>query len=69
MAPSNPKSAPEAPTEMVDLMNRADNKVPPNPDTTYRTPIFAANRRLKKSSDYNQKIARQTREYDPNITS
>lgn len=31
MLPSNPKSAPEAPTDIFDLINRAENKLPPSP--------------------------------------
>lgn len=47
MAPSKPNSAPEAPTETVALRKRADNKLPPNPDTMYNTPIFAAEKEEK----------------------
>ena len=32
MPPSNPKSAPEAPTEMFDWRKSADIKLPPNPE-------------------------------------
>lgn len=39
MPPSNPKSAPEAPTEMFDWMKRAESKLPPNPDMTNSSPI------------------------------
>lgn len=47
MAPSKPNSAPEAPTETFDLRKRADNKLPPNPDKMYSTPIFAAQKEEK----------------------
>ena len=41
MLPSNPKRAPEAPTEMLlDVRKRADIKLPPNPEMTYNRPIF-----------------------------
>jgi hypothetical protein len=40
MEPSNPNSAPEAPTEIFDTMNRADNKLPPTPEITYSVPIL-----------------------------
>lgn len=39
MPPSKPKSAPEAPTEMFDWINRAESKLPPNPDMTNSSPI------------------------------
>lgn len=34
MPPSNPKRAPEAPTEMFSWMKRPDNRLPPNPEMT-----------------------------------
>lgn len=37
--PSKPKSAPEAPTEMLDWMKRPDIILPPNPEMTYSNPI------------------------------
>ena len=44
MAPNNPKRAPDAPTDMVGLSDglrlRVDNKLPPMPESTYRTPIL-----------------------------
>ena len=42
MAPSNPKSAPDAPTDTVDFAWRADNKLPPKPASRYKTPILTA---------------------------
>lgn len=39
MAPSNPKTAPEAPTDIFDWMKRADNKLPPNPAMRYSNPM------------------------------
>lgn len=42
MAPSKPNNAPEAPTEMVVLTNKEDNKLPPIPDITYTSPMRAA---------------------------
>lgn len=39
MPPSKPKSAPEAPTEMFDWINRAESKLPPNPDMKNSSPI------------------------------
>lgn len=39
MPPNKPKSAPEAPTEILDWMKSADNKLPPNPDNKYSNPI------------------------------
>ena len=32
IAPRSPKRAPEAPTEMLFLMNKEDSTLPPNPD-------------------------------------
>ena len=40
MAPSSPKRAPEAPTWMVDSMNKADSKLPPIPEMMYSGPIL-----------------------------
>lgn len=34
IAPSKPNNAPEAPTEIFFLTNRADNKLPPTPAKT-----------------------------------
>ena len=45
MAPNNPKSAPEAPTDMIGLEGfrfMVDNKLPPKPERTYKTPILTA---------------------------
>lgn len=42
MAPSNPKRAPEAPTEMFVWMKSDDNKLPPSPEMTYINPIRTA---------------------------
>lgn len=42
MPPSNPNRAPEAPTEILDAVNREDNRLPPNPDMIYNRPILAA---------------------------
>lgn len=46
IAPKSPKSAPEAPTDMVGfsagLIFSDESKLPPNPDTTYKHPIFTA---------------------------
>lgn len=39
IAPSKPKSAPEAPTEMFDWMKRPEKILPPNPEMTYINPI------------------------------
>lgn len=39
MAPSKPKRALEAPTEILCWMNREESKLPPNPEITYSTPI------------------------------
>lgn len=39
MPPSNPKSAPEAPTEILDWIKRDDNKLPPRPEMRYSNPI------------------------------
>lgn len=40
MAPSSPKRAPEAPTEIVDSMNKPESKLPPIPEITYNGPIL-----------------------------
>lgn len=37
--PNNPKRAPEAPTDMFNLRNNAENKLPPNSEITYSKPI------------------------------
>lgn len=42
MPPSKPNSAPEAPTEIPDCMNKADSKLPPKPDIKYSNPIRTA---------------------------
>lgn len=46
MPPSKPNNAPEAPTEMPDCMNKADNKLPPKPDMKYSNPIRTAKEKL-----------------------
>lgn len=38
MLPSNPKSAPEAPTEIFDCRKSAESKLPPNPEMMYNSP-------------------------------
>lgn len=38
--PSKPKSAPDAPTEILDWIKSDDNILPPKPDTTYSNPIL-----------------------------
>lgn len=43
MAPNSPKSAPDAPTDMDFWRWRADNKLPPKPEITYKRPILTAN--------------------------
>lgn len=52
MAPNKPKSAPEAPTEMVgfrdELRLRLDNKLPPKPERTYNVLILTAQIKKKK---------------------
>lgn len=40
--PRSPKRAPEAPTEMLFLINREDKTLPPIPDNRYITPILTA---------------------------
>lgn len=43
MPPSNPKTAPEAPTETVaGSINRADSKFPPIPEIKYSNPTLTA---------------------------
>ena len=42
MAPSNPKRAPEAPTEIEPCKNRADITDPPSPEIRYSSPILTA---------------------------
>lgn len=43
MAPNSPKSAPEAPTEILSLFPpRQDSMLPPNPAKIYNTPILTA---------------------------
>lgn len=39
MPPSNPKSAPDAPTEILFWIKRDDNKLPPRPEMRYSNPI------------------------------
>lgn len=46
--PNNPKSAPEAPTEMFDWMKRADIKLPPNPEIMYSKPIRTTKLKMEK---------------------
>lgn len=38
--PSNPNNAPEAPTDMVVLWNKDENKLPPIPANIYSGPIL-----------------------------
>ena len=61
MAPSNPKSAPDAPTDTVDFAWRADNKLPPKPASRYKTPILTAKfQEVEKSAKVDsQKLIRQ----------
>jgi len=54
MPPSKPNNAPEAPTEMPSGKNRADNKLPPKPDITYRNPILTT--KDEQSIYYNLKL-------------
>ena len=49
MAPSSPKSAPDAPTEMLDLMKRADIRLPPSPERMYMMPILTVKRTAMSS--------------------
>lgn len=48
MDPSNPKRAPDAPTEILDCIKRADNKLPPIPEMTYSRPILTILKEKKK---------------------
>lgn len=52
IAPKSPKSAPEAPTDMVGfsagLRLRDESKLPPKPESTYKHPIFTAKTKKKK---------------------
>jgi len=41
--PRRPKRAPEAPTEILFLINNDDNILPPIPDNRYITPILTEN--------------------------
>lgn len=41
--PRRPKRAPEAPTEILFLINREDSMLPPSPANRYITPILTAN--------------------------
>jgi len=54
MPPSKPNNAPEAPTDILSGMNRADSKLPPKPDITYRNPILTA--KDEQSIYYNLKL-------------
>lgn len=40
MPPSNPKRAPEAPTDMLAWIKSADSMLPPRPEMMYRRPIL-----------------------------
>lgn len=40
--PNSPNSAPEAPTDIFDTINREDSKLPPTPEITYSVPILTA---------------------------
>lgn len=42
IAPRSPNKAPEAPTEMLFLMKRAERTLPPNPERRYIAPIRTA---------------------------
>lgn len=49
-APKSPKSAPDAPTDMVvsaGLILKHDSKLPPNPESTYKHPILTAKTKNK----------------------
>lgn len=46
IAPKSPKRAPDAPTEMLVLMKKADSMLPPNPDKRYIIPIRTANNKI-----------------------
>ena len=52
MAPSSPKRAPEAPTDISDLMDREDKRLPPNPEITYSIPIFTAHVKPFKGDEF-----------------
>ena len=52
MAPSSPKRAPEAPTDISDLMDREDKRLPPNPEITYSIPIFTAQVKPFKGDEF-----------------
>ncbi|OMP00082.1 Fanconi anemia group A protein isoform 2 [Corchorus olitorius] len=47
MAPNSPKIAPDAPTDtrvcFFRAAERADIKLPPKPESTYKSPILTAN--------------------------
>ena len=49
MAPRSPNRAPEAPTEMVFLMNRDESTLPPTPETRYMMPILTVRKRECRS--------------------
>lgn len=49
IAPSSPKSAPEAPTEILFLMKREERILPPSPDRRYITPIRTARSQPKEN--------------------
>lgn len=40
--PNSPNSAPEAPTDIFDTINREDSKLPPTPEIRYSVPILTA---------------------------
>lgn len=42
MEPNSPNSAPEAPTDIFDTINKDDSKLPPTPEITYSVPILTA---------------------------
>ena len=42
MEPNSPNSAPEAPTDIFDTINKDDSKLPPTPEITYSVPILSA---------------------------
>lgn len=52
IAPSNPKTAPDAPTEMFERTKRPDIKLPPSPAMTYSKPIrtVSGNREITEKS-------------------
>ena len=56
MPPSNPKSAPEAPTEIFDWIKRADSKLPPNPEIIYSNPIRTATQSHKNQAGIYAKL-------------